>query len=47
MQKLSKGESKMVGVVLTLEQIKFIKQKGKISTVIRNLIEKEIERAKL
>jgi len=44
MQKLSKGESKMVGVVLTIEQIKFIKQQGKISTVIRNLIEKAMKK---
>ena len=46
MQKLnpkSDGNSKMVGVKLTDKQIKFIKKKGKVSTVIRELIEREMK----
>lgn len=49
MQKLDpkkKGKSKTVGVVLSDEQIEFIKMKGKISDVIRMLISNEIEKTK-
>ena len=43
MQKLDRDqESKMVGVVLTTDQIEWLKAKGKLSTVIREIIEKEI-----
>ena len=46
MQKLNRDqESKMVGVVLTIEQIEWLKAKGKLSTVIREIIEKEIKNA--
>ena len=43
LQKLDRDqESKMVGVVLTTDQIEWLKAKGKLSTVIREIIEKEI-----
>jgi len=49
MQKLDHrqdGNSKMIGVRVSDEQLEFIKSKGKHSEFVRELIQREMERSK-
>jgi len=49
MQKLDSkqlGNSKMIGVRISDEQFEFIKSKGKHSSFVRELIQKEMDKSK-